>query len=76
MDELISIDAPLKGEDEHTLSGNVKKRVLVKDVKIGTDGRTNVIRIPDDISRAAGIETGQKVRFTVKDKGKIEVKWL
>lgn len=76
LDELLVVDAPTKGEDEAKvrISKRVKKKPIEAEVKIGTDGHTNIIRIPNEISEASGIKIGQEIKFIVRRKGDIIIK--
>lgn len=64
-------EAYLNGEDSYKLSEFRKVKDAVLEGKISKSGNSYVVRLPIDLIRAFGLETGEKVHLSVKNSHEI-----
>jgi hypothetical protein len=57
----------LNGEDAYRLSEFRKIKDMIMDGKISKSGNSYVVRLPIDLVRALGLESGEKVKLSLKN---------
>ncbi len=61
----------LNGEDAYKLSEFRKIKDMILEGKIAKSGNSYVVRLPIDVVRAMGLESGEKIKLSIKNQHEI-----